>query len=448
MHRARALGLSLLPWLLSMSLVAGLGPSGAGRLREVFRWGQMDFMFPSASARHAALTSGAFQPANVLPLGLEVWQGRVFVSLPRWKPGIPATLATVPVDAAAGARAASAAGASSSPPLRPYPGWAWHLQSGCDGLTSVFRMAADPCGRLWVMDSGVEDITQSFKQKCPPQILVFDLRTDALLWRYVIPEAQTKPGGLFTNIAVDVRAGRCDDAYAYASDVFRYGLVVYSWREDRSWRVENPLFFPDPLASKYDVHGVRFRWTDGVFGLALAPEDALGDRLLFFHPLSSFREFAVRTSVLRNESLAGEQTEAFAPLGEPRAAERGHASGAAVDRRGVLFYNLVSRDAVGCWNSRQPAGHRMDLQGIVAQDNVTLQFPNDLKVDQERRQSVWVLSNRLHEYLYRKLDPREVNFRILTAPVDAAVRGTVCDPDYVYAPARSNFASTGCDANY
>ncbi|GLH04187.1 Protein yellow [Gryllus bimaculatus] len=339
------------------------------------------------------------------------------------------------------------------------PGWALAPPVGCDGLTSVFRHGADHAVALWVIGTRRRRHHQSFKQKLPPQvvlfalipinlpttfrtarapqILVFDLRTDALLWRYVIPEAQTKPGGLFTNIAVDVRAGRCDDAYAYASDVFRYGLVVYSWREDRSWRVESPLFFPDPLASKYDVHGVRFRWTDGVFGLALAPEDALGDRLLFFHPLSSFREFAVRTSA-----------EAFAPLGEPRAAERGHASGAAVDRRGVLFYNLVSRDAVGCWNSRQPAGHRMDLQGIVAQDNVTLQFPNDLKVDQERRQSVWVLSNRLHEYLYRKLDPREVNFRILTAPVDAAVRGTVCDPDYVYAPARSNFASSGCDANY
>nr|CAD7416489.1 unnamed protein product [Timema poppensis] len=150
--------------------------------------------------------------------------------------------------------------------------------------------------------------------------------------------------------------------------------------------------------------------------------------------MSSFREFSVPTSVIRNETASDAHPEAFSPLGEPRYATKGQSSASAMDRRGVMFYNLVTRDSVGCWNSNQPGGYIPALQGVVAHSNVTLVFPNDLKIDHERRQSVWVLSNRLPVYLYSDLDPKEYNFRIMTAFVDEAAQGTVCDPNFMYVP--------------
>lgn len=250
---------------------------------------------------------------------------------------------------------------TTSPLLRPYPSWEWHRGVGCEGLTSVYRMAVDPCGRLWVLDSGVVNALTSMRQQCPPQLLVFDLKTDALLWRYTLPSDQVKQDSLFTNVAVDVRDGRCDDAHAYLTDVWGFAIVVYSWRRDRSWRVSHPFFYPDPLAARYDLHGLVFRWTDGVFGLSLSPVDSFtGDRTLFFHPMTSFREFSVPTSVLRNETASSSSDEAFRLLEEPRGLRSSHASASSMDRNGVMFYNLVTQDAVshppqsGCPTSSVP----------------------------------------------------------------------------------------------
>jgi hypothetical protein len=146
--------------------------------------------------------------------------------------------------------------------------------------------------------------------------------------------------------------------------------------------------------------------------------------------MSSFREFAVPVSYIRNQTLADRNPDAFQPLGEPRALKSGHSSGEAMDRRGVLFFNLVTQDSVGCWNSQQPYGYKPELLGIVGHDNESLSFPNDLKVDHDLQQSVWILSNRLHRYLKGGLNFNDYNYHILTARTDVAVQGTVCDPNY------------------
>lgn len=374
--------------------------------------------------REEAIANGSFNPENSLPLGIEVWENRIFVAFPNWRSGIPVTLATLPRDPAL-------AGGNRSPPFKPYPNWSWHGNNNCYGMTSVFRMATDPCARLWVMDSGVTDVANTRRQTCPPQLLIFDLNSDELILRYRLPDDQVKQDSLFSNIVVDVRDGRCLDAYAYVSDTWRYGLIVYSLQKDRSWRIVHNLFYPDPIACRYSLHGLTWRWTDGIFGLALSPIDPeTGDRTLLYHPMSSFREFAVPVSYIRNQTLADRNPDAFQPLGEPRALKSGHSSGEAMDRRGVLFFNLVTQDSVGCWNSQQPYGYKPELLGIVGHDNESLSFPNDLKVDHDLQQSVWILSNRLHRYLKGGLNFNDYNYHILTARTDVAVQGTVCDPNY------------------
>lgn len=62
----------------------------------------------------------------------------------------------------------------------------------------------------------------------------------------------------------------CDNAFAYVPDLGGYGVVVYSLKQDDSWRVSHHYFHFEPLAGSYRVGGVEFQWTDGVFGLALS----------------------------------------------------------------------------------------------------------------------------------------------------------------------------------
>lgn len=83
-------------------------------LKDRFTWGQIDLEYPDQEAKHIALKTGTFIPVNNLPLGLEVWKNKLFLSLPQWKPGIPVTLAYVNVNSHA-----------TSPMLKPYPSWNW-----------------------------------------------------------------------------------------------------------------------------------------------------------------------------------------------------------------------------------------------------------------------------------------------------------------------------------
>lgn len=91
-----------------------------------------------------------------------------------------------------------------------------------------------------------------------------------------------------------------------------------------------------------------------------------------------------------------------------------------------MFFNMVTRDTIGCWDSSKP--YKRSNLGVVARSSETLVFPNDIKVDQEKRQSVWVLSNKLPFYLYEGLNKNQINFRIMSAYVDEATKGTICDP--------------------
>ncbi|KAG4070528.1 hypothetical protein HA402_012318 [Bradysia odoriphaga] len=140
--------------------------------------------------------------------------------------------------------------------------------------------------------------------------------------------------------------------------------------------------------------------------------------------MSSTNEFMVSTSVLRNESvwLNGGLANAFVPIGDR--GDRGQSSTSGIDRNNVMFYNLVHQDAVGCWDTTKP--YSANYLDIVARDNVTLIFPNDMKLDREVDQGLWVLSNRLPVYLYSQLDYNDVNFRIQRVGVRDAVTGTKC----------------------
>lgn len=61
--------------------------SGVTKLQEVFNWRQLDFQFPSIQMKQRALADGTYVPTNALPVGIEHWGNKLFVSVPRWKDG-------------------------------------------------------------------------------------------------------------------------------------------------------------------------------------------------------------------------------------------------------------------------------------------------------------------------------------------------------------------------
>lgn len=68
----------------------------------------------------------------------------------------------------------------------------------------------------------------------------------------------------------------CNDAYAYLPDLGAYGVVVYSFKTDKSWRIKHNFFYFDPVHGDFNVNGINFQWQDGVFGMALGKQQEHG----------------------------------------------------------------------------------------------------------------------------------------------------------------------------
>lgn len=99
-----------------------------------------------------------------------------------------------------------------SPKLKPYPNWeaaALPIKNPSGGETvlqnnatviSVFRLQADVCDRLWVMDTGLADLLGNTVQYTSNTIVIFDLKTDKVIRRFNIPADLLKDDSFLANI--------------------------------------------------------------------------------------------------------------------------------------------------------------------------------------------------------------------------------------------------------
>jgi hypothetical protein len=133
------------------------------------------------------------------------------------------------------------------------------------------------------------------------------------------------------------------------------------------------------------------------------------DRILYFHALSSLNEFSVSTAVLKNETFATSfaSFNSYKHLGS-RPSNSQATSEFYDAQTDVVFYAMFQRNAVGCWNINKPFTPL--TLGIVDQSETTLVSPTDLKIGNG---TVYVLSNRLPEYLFGNLEERK-NIHILS----------------------------------
>lgn len=395
--------------MLVLVLVASLSSSLAAHMDVVHSWRNVDFAFPSLVARDAMIRTGRFIPKNIAIIDVDVWEGgqtgqKMFVTMPRLKTGTPATLATVTPTGA----------------LEPYPDWNWHREGNCDGITSVFRVEVDQCGRLWVLDTGTVNIFSDPKMICSPQILVFNLQKDKLMGRYRFPADVLDPKSLLVTIAVDTRDVNCVDTFAYIADVTSYKLIVFDAVKQKSWRVTNNYFYPYPLHGTFNINGVSFDLMDGVLGLALGPLVG-NDRRLYFHSLASVRESWVASSLLRNETLFVQGDGAPRSFHVSQYTRSSQSAAEAMSPSGILFFGLLTENSIACWNSRLP--YTRENIVTIAKNDENLQFASGVKF---RNGSLWILSSRLQNFIKGSVNDAEVNYRVLKGEVWELTVGTSC----------------------
>lgn len=414
--------------ILSLLIV---GARAQVNLRTIYSWKTLEFLFPNEFVKEAAIRNGSYVAGAGVPIDVDVYKGgsgsKVFVTIPRFQKGVPVTLGWV----------TDQTSPDGNPVIAPFPDWNYNVAGNCDTLTSVYRIQIDQCDRLWVIDTGILEETRI----CPPRLHVFSLRKKTLLARYAFPRDQFKEDSLFVTVAVDLRNAdhECEDTFAYIADVTGFALIVYDYRNSRSWKIANNLFYPYPPYGTFHIKDDTFDLMDGIIGLALGPLRN-NDRILYFHSLASRVESWVPTSVIRNHTLFAENSEAaprsFVAFDQERSSQ---SAAQAMDDHGVLFYGLMSDLAIGCWNSEYYPNFGGSSNEKLIVDSETLQFPSGLKIisSKKGRPELWVLSASFQKFMSGSLKKDEINFRIQASFVNELVHGTKCDVSAVEGKALS-----------
>lgn len=104
--------------------------------------------------------------------------------------------------------------------------------------------------------------------------MIFDLFTDRLVHKYIVPNDQTLNGRASLVTPIVEVGHRCENTYVYIADVAEHGLVIYNLQEDRSFRINNTrgnAFGADADAMNMTIAGESFDLTDGTLGMSLSP---------------------------------------------------------------------------------------------------------------------------------------------------------------------------------
>ncbi|CAH1129731.1 unnamed protein product [Ceutorhynchus assimilis] len=377
----------------------------------LYQWKQIEYKFNSEEERSEAIQNGTFDIGKIMPIDAQYTfnqytdEERIFITAPRLTTGVPATIGVIIDETRDG-----------NPVIEPYPSWSWHVEpEKCKyhRIISVFRIWWDECDRLWISDIGV--IGDDFI--CPPQLLLFDLKTDELLHKYEIPYDQYNNISWFNAPMAEVESynNECENAWLYIADPNDSKLLVYSLKQDTSWSIQDKSFEADPEYVNFTIDGDFFSYADGIVSVALSPaSDRPEVKKLYYHALSNNKESWVYVKHLKNRENF-EVPYGAAELFHTYKGTRDQQSVTeAVDQDGYLYFSLLIDVLLVKWDTNTP--YRQENWEIINDDYERMQFPSGLKVlpyrGNKNHEVLWVFSVAYQRYEAGTLFGNRTNFRL------------------------------------
>ncbi|XP_045771530.1 protein yellow-like [Maniola jurtina] len=379
-------------------------PQHPEQFRVIYEWRTIDFEWESPGDRESYLNTSRYIPQNVLISGINFYKDNIFLTLPRMLNGVPATLAYIP----------AFQNDTTSPKLKPFPSWKDNTVGDCYALQFVQNIEIDRNGIMWILDNGrVGTLTPNPDDKCPPSIVLIDLKTgENKLERYPLPADVANPSTTYLNdLVVDNRDG--DYAYITDNSAVDPGIIVFRLSDKKSWKLRDTKSMSSvPEAAIFRINGTTVNLPVNIDGIALGPqflaEDETVDRKVYYCPLSSFHLYAINASVLRNESLALKGEGAIRPYVVDVGMKPSQTDGMKMDSTGALFFGLIGNSTIAEWNTT------VDFrtgQRTIARDPNYIQWVDRFTFDD--RGNLYVIVNRLYNFVKNQVSVEEVNYRIL-----------------------------------
>ncbi|KAK9891523.1 hypothetical protein WA026_014760 [Henosepilachna vigintioctopunctata] len=327
------------------------------------QWQFLNYTWPNYFTYKHALENRHYIPENNAPTGMKIYGDRIFLSLPKFRPGIPVTLAYISL---------SNGTLKTNELLTPYPNWISNYNTEkCKGFQSVQSMEIDKQGQMWIIDG----VRINKETNCPAKLTIIDLKKNGMIiHEYIFPnEIALTHGGFVNDIVLD----DSDGGFAYITDASSIdpGLIVYSLKKNYAWKLRDPSMFGEPEAVGFVVNGIKSNNLSPINGIALSPEGSCSEKTLFYCAQSSLKFYSINTKILKNESLC--QTDQWRNNVTLVGKKQAQSGGLMMDNKGNLFYTLLPLYGIGEWNINKP----ISSSKVIYRNETMMVWPDSFAID-------------------------------------------------------------------
>lgn len=375
-----------------------------GEYEILFHWNHLDWIFPN-EAQKAAFEQGKYWK-GAMPAGFKLDRaGNCYLSVPRWAPGIPATVNKIEV-------------VDGKAMLTPYPSWEMNEIGNPAALQSVLGWEIDENNVAWFLDQGhIED------QPCldgAQKLVAWDITHNALIGSYKMPDEIASYKASFLNdLVIDNRNGfiYIADSGIY-SDPLEGGIIVFNMKTHEYRRVlHQHVSVQDVPGYWFEIAGKKV-WTDtpmrtGADGIALAADR----KTLYWCALTARNLYSIETAYLQDFTCPQEEiAQAVQDLGDKGT----NTDGMGADNGGMIYYTMLEGQGIGTYDPASATyatlisdermvwvdGMTFDNQGYLIFNNNRLHelFRDELDWDNPYNLVVWkaYLGEGIQSYLQAK----------------------------------------------
>lgn len=350
-----------------------------GDYEILFHWSHLDWSF--ADEKMKSEFHGKEYWKGAMPAGVKIDRdGNYYVSVPRWAPGIPATVNKIEV-------------VNGKPILSAYPSWEINMIGDPNALQSVLGWEIDENNRAWFLDQGHIEGAPCIDGA--QKILCWDITSNSLVDSIKVPDEIASYKASFLNdLMVDNANGfvYIADSGIY-SDPLEGGLIVYNMKTKELRRVLHQHY------STQDVPGYWFKiagkpvWKDrpnrtGADGIALSADR----KTLYWCPLTGRNLYSIDTALLQDLSTPLSEIEkAVKDLGDKGT----NTDGMGADHKGNIYYTMLEGMGIGIYDPNTST-----FKTLVTDDRMI--WVDGLTFD--NRGHIVFNNNRLHELFGGELD--------------------------------------------
>lgn len=248
--------------------------------------------------------------------------------------------------------------------------------------------------------AGVQNLFGGTLIPGPPKLVLLDLATNKVISTFVFPPSVASYSDSFLNdLVVDQAAG-----FVYMTDAFASGGIVVWDRNLNRARRYTSVYTHNNNAVVITINNVTYpdihTPSDGI---ALTTNRAT----LYWCALQGDTLYSIDTTILKDFS----QSTAQISKGVVAVGRKPPSDGMAFSSNGKLYFGSLTGNAVYQWDPNSP----LSSQSVVSSSDVTMQWVDTFAFD--GKGNLIFTSNRLQKYFANTLNTSDINFRILSVPV-------------------------------